>query len=100
MKLCRPCSRNVGLGTQSHRCSQTCSMSVRTIGRRKQADSRTDTFQMERSGKAPWRGPISNWDDPLEKEMTTHSSILAWRIPWTEEPGRLQSIRLQKVEHN
>ena len=31
------------------------------------------------------------WEDPLEKEMTTHSSILAWRIPWTEEPGRLYS---------
>ena len=31
------------------------------------------------------------WEDPLEKEMATHSSILAWRIPWTEEPGRLQS---------
>ena len=30
------------------------------------------------------------WEDPLEKEMATHSSILAWRIPWTEEPGRLQ----------
>ena len=33
--------------------------------------------------------------DPLEKEMATHSSILAWRIPWTEEPGRLQSMELQ-----
>ena len=32
-----------------------------------------------------------DWEDPLEKGMTTHSSILAWRIPWTEEPGRLQS---------
>ena len=32
------------------------------------------------------------WEDPLEEEMATHSSILAWRIPWTEEPGRLQSI--------
>ena len=32
------------------------------------------------------------WEDPLEKEMATHSSILAWRIPWTEEPGRLQSL--------
>ena len=32
------------------------------------------------------------WEDPLEKEMATHSSILAWKIPWTEEPGRLQSI--------
>jgi len=35
-------------------------------------------------------------EDPLEKEMATHSSILAWRIPWTEEPGGLQSKRLQK----
>ena len=35
--------------------------------------------------------------DPLEKEMATHSSILAWRIPWTEEPGRLQSIGSQRV---
>ena len=35
-------------------------------------------------------------EDPLEKEMTAHSSILAWRIPWTEEPGRLQSMGLQK----
>ena len=32
------------------------------------------------------------WEDPLEKEMAIHSSILAWRIPWTEEPGRLQSV--------
>ena len=36
-------------------------------------------------------------EDPLEKEMVTHSSILAWRIPWTEEPGRLQSMGLQRV---
>jgi len=35
--------------------------------------------------------------DPLEKEMATHSSILAWRIPWTEGPGRLQSMGLQRV---
>ena len=39
-------------------------------------------------------------EDPLEKEMTTHSSILAWRIPWTEEPGELQSIESQRVKHN
>ena len=39
-------------------------------------------------------------EDPLEKEMATHSSILAWRIPWTEEPGRLQSMRSQRVRHN
>ena len=36
------------------------------------------------------------WEDPLEKEMATHSSVLAWEIPWTEEPGRLQSIGSQK----
>ena len=35
------------------------------------------------------------WEDPLEKEMTTHSSILAWEIPWTEEPSGLQSMELQ-----
>ena len=39
-------------------------------------------------------------EDPLEKEMATHSSILAWRIPWTEEPRRLQSMGLQRVEHD
>ena len=39
-------------------------------------------------------------EDPLEEEMATHSSILAWRIPWTEEPGRLQSMRSQRVRHN
>ena len=39
-------------------------------------------------------------EDPLEKEMATHSSILAWRIPWTEEPGELQSMGSQRVGHN
>ena len=37
------------------------------------------------------------WEDPLEKEMETHSSILAWKILWTEEPGRLQSMGLERV---
>ena len=37
------------------------------------------------------------WEDPLEEEMTTRSSILAWEIPWTEEPGRLRSIGSQRV---
>ena len=37
------------------------------------------------------------WEDPLQKEMATHSSILAWRISWTEEPGRLQSMGSQRV---
>ena len=40
------------------------------------------------------------WEDPLEEEMAIHSNILSWRIPWTEEPGRLQSIGLQRVRHN
>jgi len=39
-------------------------------------------------------------EDPLEKEMATHSSILAWKIPWTEEPSRLQSMGLQRVRYN
>ena len=39
-------------------------------------------------------------EDPLEEEMTTHSSILVWRIPRTEEPGRLQSMGLQRVRHD
>ena len=43
--------------------------------------------------------PLS-WEDPLEKGMTTHSSILAWRIPWTEEPGRLQSMESQRVSND
>ena len=41
-----------------------------------------------------------NWEDPLEKEMATPSSILAWKIPWTEEPGGLQSMGLQRVRHD
>ena len=40
------------------------------------------------------------WEDPLEEDTATYSSILAWRVPWTEEPGRLQSIELQTVGHN
>ena len=39
-------------------------------------------------------------DDPLEKGMATHSSILAWRIPWTDEPGRLQFMGSQRVRHD
>ena len=41
-----------------------------------------------------------DWEDPLEKEMATHSSILAWKIPWTEESDRLQSLGLQRVRHD
>ena len=41
-----------------------------------------------------------SWEDPLEKGMATHSSILAWEIPWTEGPGGLQSMGLQRVGHD
>ena len=41
-----------------------------------------------------------SWEDPLGKEMATNSSLLAWRIPWTEEPGRLQPTGLQRVRHD
>ena len=41
-----------------------------------------------------------DWDDPLEKEMAPHSNTLAWKSPWTEEPGRLQSMGLQRVGHD
>ena len=59
------------------------------------------------SGKEPtcqcrrqktWVQPLGQ-EDLVEKEMATHSSILAWRIPWTEEPGRLQSMGSQRVGH-
>ena len=40
------------------------------------------------------------WEDHLEKEMAIHSSIIAWKIPWTEEPGRLQSMGSQRVGHD
>ena len=39
-------------------------------------------------------------EDPLEKEMVTHSSVLAWKIPWTKKPGRLQAMGLQRVGHD
>ena len=44
--------------------------------------------------------PFLAQEDPVEKGMATHSSILGWRIPWTEKPGGLQSMGLQRVRHN
>ena len=41
-----------------------------------------------------------DWEDSLEKEVSTHSSILAWRIPWTEEPDKLLFTQLQRVRHD
>jgi len=45
-------------------------------------------------------GSILGREDPLEKEMATHSTILAWKIPWTEEPGGLESMESQKARHD
>ena len=45
-------------------------------------------------------GSIPGWEDPLEKEMATHFSILAWKIPWTSEPGGLQYKGFQRVRYN
>ena len=47
----------------------------------------------------PWVRSLG-WEDPLEKEKATHSSTLAWKIPWTEKPGRLQFMGSQRVGHN
>ena len=58
--------------------------------------------QMVKSLSTMWETWIQSLglEDPLEKEMATHSSTLAWKIPWTEEPGRLQSIGSQRVRHD
>ena len=45
-------------------------------------------------------GSILGWEDPLEKEMATHFSTLAWKIPWTGEPGGLQSVGSQRIGHD
>ena len=58
--------------------------------------------QMVKNLPAVWETWVRSlgWEDPLEKSMATLSSILAWRIPWTEEPGGLQSMGLQRVGHD
>ena len=58
--------------------------------------------QMVKSLPAVWEIRVQSlgWEDPLEKEMATHSSILAWQIPWTGEPGGLQSMGSQRVGHD
>ena len=58
--------------------------------------------QMVKNLPAMWETWVQSlgWEDPPEKGMATHSSVLAWRIPWTEEPGGLQSMGLQRVRHD
>ena len=53
-----------------------------------------------KAGNARDAGSIPDWEDLLEKEMATHSGILAWRTPWTEEPCGLQSMGSQRVKHD
>ena len=53
-----------------------------------------------KAGEVREVGSIPGVEDPLGEEMATHPSILAWRVPWTEEPGRLQSIGLHRVGHD
>ena len=58
--------------------------------------------QMVKRLPTVWETEVQSlgWEDFLEKGMATHSSILAWKIPWTEEPGRLQSLGSQRVGHD
>ena len=58
--------------------------------------------QMVKRLPTKWKTQVRSLgrEDPLEKETATHSSILVWKIPWTEEPGRLQSMGLQRVGHD
>ena len=58
--------------------------------------------QMVKHLPTVWKTQVQSlgWEDLLEKEMATHSNILAWKIPWTEEPGRLQSMGSQRVGHD
>ena len=58
--------------------------------------------QLVKNQPAMWETWVQSpgWEDPLDQGKATHSSILAWRIPWTEEPGRLQSMGSQRVGHD
>ena len=58
--------------------------------------------QMIKNLPAMWETQVLSlgWEDPLEKVMATHPSVLAWRIPWTEEAGRLQAMGSQRVRHD
>ena len=66
------------------------------------ASSKQPACQCRRSKRCAFEeAQVSlGWEDPLEEDMAAHSSILAWRIPWTEEPGGLQPIRSQRVRND
>ena len=73
-------------------------------GRRLRWTLKQDSLVAQRVKRLPTRQETQvqflGWENPLEKEMATHSGIFAWEIPWTEEPGRLQSMGSQRVGHN
>ena len=64
------------------------------------SDSKESAYNAGDLGLIPGSGRSLDREDPLEKGMGTHSNILAWRIPWTEEPGRLQSMGSQRAGHD
>ena len=63
------------------------------------SDSAVNNSPAMQKTKETWVRSL-DWEDPLEEGMATHSSICAWRIPWTEEPGGLRSMGLQRVGHD
>ena len=70
--------------------NQVSSFTVSLVGQSVKALPAVQETQVQSTG----------WEDPLEKEMATHSSIFAWKISWTEEPGGLQSMGSQRVRHD
>ena len=67
------------------------------LGSLEQKPSHNESFSNSHERDTEDAGLILGQEDPLEEEMVTHSSILAWRIPWTEEPGGLQSMGSQRI---
>ena len=83
-------------------------MGSQRVGRDRATEQQQQQWEMGFPGGSAGEGSACSsgdqvqslgWEDPLEKEMTIHSSILAWRIPWTEKPGGLQSMYSQRVGH-
>ena len=76
-------------------------MSIRHLGTKKRAHLNAHKCSVGKElAVLETRDGSLGWEDPLEKEMATHSSILAWKISWTEEPGGLQSMGSQRVRHD
>ena len=69
-------------------------------GKKKKKSFHGGSYGKESACSAGELGLIAGGEDPLEKRMATHSSILAWQIPWTEEHGGLESTGLQRIRHN